>query len=277
VAVLVSVVGLIVSLAWVKQWSASRGTYEVQASFKDVGGLGVGDPVSVRGVDKGSVRRVELKPSGEVEVVLRLDEDAILHDDAVAVIRSVGLMGERCIAVEPGLSGKKVVHGGRIRGMLEPGMSEFMAQASGALEDVRTAAARINEILASGMIEHVVSSIDQTAGEMNSIAQENRDDLRQAITSFRSSADRLKRLVDVHSAGVDTTLALAQNTAQQAEQLASRLERITARIESGDGTLGKLMADETLYDDLRRTVASADSLVKDIKAHPRRYLKFSVF
>lgn len=277
IAVVVAVIGLIASLAWVKQWSGARGTYEIRASYKDVSGLGEGDPVSVSGVDKGDVRRVDLKPSGEVNVVMRLESDAVLYDDAVATIRSVGLMGERFVAVDPGRSGRRIQDGEEIRGVLEPGMSEFMSQASAALEDVRSAASRINDILASGTIERTVGNIDQAASEMNAIAQENRENLRHAVTSFRASAERLKQLVDTHAAGVDTTLGFARSAAIQAEQLASRLERMTARIEQGDGTLGKLMADETLYQDLRRTVASADSLVSDIKAHPRRYLKFSVF
>jgi phospholipid/cholesterol/gamma-HCH transport system substrate-binding protein len=288
IAVLVSSVGLIIGLAWVKEWRFSRGTYEITASFHDVGGLGRGDPVSVSGVEKGRVREIRLAPPQGVDVVLVLDQDAVIFDDATLMIRGMGLMGERFVGIDPGRSGVRVQDGARLRGSLESGMTELMGQVGTILGDLGEASSRINRLLGvleqDGALERTVGNLNNTAQEIGAIATENREDLREAIASFRLSADRLRGLVERHAGEVDTALARADHMIGQSDQLVDRIsslaegiERLTQRLERGEGTFGKFLNDETLHDDLLRTVAAADSLVRDIREHPGRYLKISVF
>lgn len=280
IAVLLATVGLVGGLAWVKQWSLTQGVYEVSARYDDVGGLGEGDPVWVNGVEKGRVARVELTDRDGVEVGLRIHDDVVLYDDATAIIRGAGLMGERFVAISPGRSGTKVPPGGRVKGVLEPGVAELMGDAGAVVAQMREAAERLNQMLGAledGAFENTVSSIHQTAEEIGAMAAENRRDLRSTVTSFRESAERLKTMIDTHAGGVDTTLATARAAADRLDRLTTSLTQITARIERGDGTLGKLINDQTLHSDLRRTVAAADTLIRDLREHPGRYLRFSLF
>jgi len=280
IAVLVATVGLIVGLGWVKQWSLKHGTYSVFARYPDVGGLGEGDPVWVSGVEMGRVAKVDLLGREGVEVELRLQDTVVLYDDSMAIIRGAGLMGERFVAIQSPGQGQRLAPGGRIKGVLEAGPSELMAESGATIAQLRMAAERVNRMLAfleDGKLEQTVRSIGETAEQIGAIASENREDLRSAVTSFRDSARRMKTLVDSHADGVDTTLTTARAAADRLDRLSMNLEQITARIDRGEGTLGKLINDQTLHDDLRRTVAAADTLIRDLREHPGRYLRFSVF
>jgi len=68
-----------------------------------------------------------------------------------------------------------------------------------------------------------------------------------------------------------------QGTMQQVNQTLANVQSVTARLNSNEGSLGLLMNDPKLYHNLNSTVQSADSLLTDLKAHPKRYVHFSIF
>lgn len=76
---------------------------------------------------------------------------------------------------------------------------------------------------------------------------------------------------------VQTTLAEVQTTVNSLNKTVENLHNMSVRLNNGEGTLGKLLTDDQLYDQLNSTVADADILVKDLKEHPKRYVHFSIF
>ena len=88
--------------------------YEVYALFSNSGGLKVGSSISIAGVDVGGVRSIDLEDY-QARIVLNLSEDVKIQEDAIASIKTKGLIGEKYIAITPGASEKWVDPGGRIR------------------------------------------------------------------------------------------------------------------------------------------------------------------
>jgi phospholipid/cholesterol/gamma-HCH transport system substrate-binding protein len=88
--------------------------YEVYALFSNSGGLKVGSSISIAGVDVGRVRSIDLEDY-QARIVLNLSEDVKIQEDAIASIKTKGLIGEKYIAITPGASEKWVDPGGRIR------------------------------------------------------------------------------------------------------------------------------------------------------------------
>lgn len=91
------------------------GGYQVFVTFDNVSGLKKGAAVEVAGVDVGRVESIQLSPGDRAKVTLRLEKDLKLHDDAIASVRTKGIIGDKFVKLSPGSSGKVIPSGGKIR------------------------------------------------------------------------------------------------------------------------------------------------------------------
>jgi phospholipid/cholesterol/gamma-HCH transport system substrate-binding protein len=91
------------------------GGYQVVADFENVGGLKVGASVEVAGVDVGRVEAIKLAPGDRAKVVLGLETGLKVHDDAIASIRTKGIIGDKYVKLSLGNSDKLIAPGGKIR------------------------------------------------------------------------------------------------------------------------------------------------------------------
>jgi phospholipid/cholesterol/gamma-HCH transport system substrate-binding protein len=89
--------------------------YQVTAQFDNISGLKVGAAVEVAGVEVGRVESIKLSPGDQAKVVLRLEPGLKLHDDAIASIRTKGIIGDKFVKLSPGNSEKVISRGGKIR------------------------------------------------------------------------------------------------------------------------------------------------------------------
>jgi phospholipid/cholesterol/gamma-HCH transport system substrate-binding protein len=89
--------------------------YQVTAQFDNISGLKVGAAVEVAGVEVGRVESIKLSPGDQAKLVLRLEPGLKLHDDAIASIRTKGIIGDKFVKLSPGSSGKVIPRGGKIR------------------------------------------------------------------------------------------------------------------------------------------------------------------
>ena len=94
---------------------------------------------------------------------------------------------------------------------------------------------------------------------------ENRPDVRRVVENMRLTTDRL----DGVTRNIETVL-------ESLRRSLSDLNEVSGRLRRGEGTLGRLIQDDTLYKDLQRTLVSVDSLINDIKEDPKRYLNVDV-
>jgi len=103
---------LAVHLGKMEVWGSG---YQIIANFDNISGLKVGASVEVAGVDVGRVEAIRLSPGGRAQVTFRLDADLKLHDDAIASIRTKGIIGDKFVKLSPGNSEKLIPPGGKIR------------------------------------------------------------------------------------------------------------------------------------------------------------------
>lgn len=91
------------------------GGYKVRADFDNVSGLKVGAPVEVAGVEQGRVESIRLTKNNQAEVVMNLSRRVKVYDDAIASIRTKGIIGDKFVKLSPGSSEKLIPPGGKIR------------------------------------------------------------------------------------------------------------------------------------------------------------------
>jgi phospholipid/cholesterol/gamma-HCH transport system substrate-binding protein len=286
-AVIFALVVLIGGIIWIKGFQVARKSYSVRVAFDEVGGLSSGDPVTVHGVTKGSVKNIELSRT-QVYVDISMDKNIVITDDAQFIIRNIGLMGEKYVAVRLGKSLRKAPPDQILRGIYESGVPEVVGELGVALKEFeRTVSAVRNvveEIEKEGEIKGTFEDLRAFSSEMRGTIEENRDNLRAAIEDMKYASEKLKQFAQVRGPEIDTTVSRLTATSEsiaelvgQLEKLSNSMEIVLGKVEKGEGSIGKLVNDESLYKDMKTTLEDTRALIADIKLHPKRYLKFSLF
>lgn len=285
--VLVALAILIFGVAWLKEYTTQRDTRIYRVSFPQGGGLSPSDEVHVNGMRKGEVKDMRLV-GDHVEVDLSLAREIPLTTESRVAIRNVGIMGERLIAVELSTKGREYRTDEIVPGVYEPGLGEMMGSIGGTVDAVSSLSSQLNKIAESltddGQLAKTINNFNSTSEELRLAVSENRATLKATMSNFAAASNTAKSLTTGREAELRKTLDHFSNAAERLDHLSGRLDslsrvlnRMSARVEGGQGTLGKLVQDDKLYNELNASVQSLKTLIEEIKKNPRKYLKMSVF
>ena len=284
---LVAIVGIVIlffGLKFLKGLSLVSNDNTYYAVFDDVSGLSGSSPIYANGFKVGSVHEVQFDYSKQGHIVAVLDLDKQFHMPAgtTASIESdmmgnVKLVLQMPSAPSAALAPDDTISGGKMLGLLDkagdmvPAVEKMLPK----LDSIMTS---LNTLLADPAIAHSLHNVDQitsdltvTTRQLNSLmAQVNREVpgmLKKADGVLDNTGKLTKNLSDLD---VASTMAKVDATLNNVQEM-------TAKLNSNEGTLGLLMRDPQLYNHLTSTMSHADSLVMDLKAHPKRYVHFSIF
>jgi phospholipid/cholesterol/gamma-HCH transport system substrate-binding protein len=285
--VLVAAAILLWGLAWIKDYSLGVGRKIWHVEFPETGGLAASDEVQVNGLRKGEVLSMRLQ-GDRVRVELSLDPDITLTRDSKIAIRNVGLMGEKVVAVDLRATGTPYRPDELIQGQYDQGLPEAMGQLGTTLETISKLA---NELQATaeamnkhGGLSGTIDNFNRTSEELRLAVSENRASLRSAITNFSAASGTARRLTTDREAQLRETLDRFASAAEKMDRLSGRLDSlravmqsVTDKVDRGEGTLGRLVHDDRLYSDLNDSVRSLKALIEDVRAHPKKYFKVSLF
>lgn len=265
-----------------------RGRYAVETHVADAGGLRKGDPVQMRGVNIGHVSEFDVERD-RVAIRLELEREYPVPADSRVVLRSSGLLGGMTADVVPGrsqeeLDGGDVLPGRTVRGMLDPG--------SGVGGRADTIMSRVEMLLSPETVENTAESVAELRlllAEMSALVEEERREIRGLTSSLRRSAAGLESAttgpeLERTVARADSLTARLNESASTLGRASGSLEVFAARLENGEGTLGRLSTDDSLYVNLNRAAENVDAaaqnmsaLLLDIQENPRRYINLEVF
>ena len=283
---LVALALLLVGIAWIKDYRLGKKKRLLVARFEEVGNLSEGDPVSVRGVKKGAVTDVHLQDQG-VTVTFELERDVALHPDAVIRIANIGFMGEKFLALDPVSDPGRFDLSKPIPGRYQSGVPEVISGAGDLITQATELSSRLNEFLDAvdpATMQRASKNLERMSASLSTAVDRNQEDLRQAILDFKSAASQMKSIASNNSEAVGSSIrdfgTASRRLTDLSEKLgvtADALQRVVLRLDNKEGSLGKAIADSTLYDDLRETLRNTNDLVKDIKKNPKRYIKLGIF
>ena len=290
IAFLLSVIVLIAGVLWFKNFRIASKNVKIQVEFPNTSGLVKGDPVEVRGVPSGQVDEIRYKDGGAV-VLVRLDRGVELRRDARFMIKNVGIMGQKMVAVDPGSERAIVAPAGtKFEGGYEPGIPEFISNMGQTVETFGRLGERLDSVLASlqqndkGNLAQTLANLEAITTDLRTFLEATRGDLASSVHNLNSAMTELNRTLDGReevvgklldntaraSVHFDSTLVILDRTAATADSL-------LGSIHAGKGSMGMLVRDETLYRELLDTVRETRALVTDMKAHPHKYVKLSLF
>jgi len=283
---LVALVLLLGSVVWVKEYKVGERKTTFTARFQEVGNLAVGDPVSVRGVRKGAVTDVSLEDRS-VRVEFELDRDVTLHPDAVLRVANIGFLGEKFLSLDPGTAPGQYDHRKALPGRFQSGVPEVISGAGDLLVEATELSSRLNVMLDAidpATVERTSKNMEKASRSLSTALGDNREDLRTAILDFKVAAHDFRTIASANRDQVGTSLKNFDNASRKLSDLtdqlsttATSLQRVISRVESREGSLGRAIADSSLYLEMRETLRNTNELVKDIRKNPKRYFKVGIF
>ena len=267
-------------------------TYYV--NYTEVSGIAQASPVMILGVKVGSVTEIKLDPTKAegVELTLEVSRDYNLPVDSKAKLFSDGLMGGKAVAIEYGTASEFLKSGDHITAAYDKGLMDIAgAELEGltvkigeALAKLTTTLDGVNGILDDnrGNIKGVMSNLDSVTGTMSDVLTGKKQDLVSVVDNLTAFADALGR----NSAKIDSVMMnvntitdqfATTNVAESLQQTIVKLNQTLDKLNNADGTVGKLMNDKVLYDNLSAASANLSTLLADLQAYPKRYVHFSLF
>ncbi len=251
---IVTLVGLILlagGYVFLRQHTIGKTRYVYGAAFQGVTRLTRGGVVTVMGVPKGQIDRLEVH-GDSVYVWFHLN-DYRLREGAWARVETQSLVGQYRLTLFPG-DGAPLPEGTVVPGENPYGLDQLFTGLGRLLEGIDTVFTKVQATLDSTAI--------QLAGVM--------DSLQKSFSQLQTFVQTLEKVLTENQGSVDSTLMAIR-------QLALRSDSVLALIQNGEGSLQRLLREDSLYRDLRATLQSLDSLLRDVKENPKRYVKFSLF
>lgn len=284
---LVAIVGILVMyfginfLKGINLFSTNNAYY---MTFDDIQGLGASTPIYADGYKVGTVDDVDFDYSGKGPIKVKVDVVKELRIPAGSQAEIVkDLMGN--LQVNLLLSNnvrERIEPGGIIPGAVNAGMmgkaAELVPVVEKMLPKLDSILASVNALLADPAlaaslhnVETITGNLTVSTRELNTLMASLNKQVPGMMNKANGVLDNTNRLTS-NLADLDV-----QGTLDKVNATLEGAQKFTDQLNSGKGSLGLLMNDTKLYDNLTSTMAHADSLVIDLKAHPKRYVHFSVF
>lgn len=284
---LVAIVGILImyfGINFLKGMNLFSTNNAYYMTFDDIQGLGASTPIYADGYKVGTVDGMEYdyKENGPIKVKVDINKDLRIPQGSKAEIVK-DLMGNLQVnlllannpreRVEPGGVIPGAVNGGMMdkAANLIPVVEKMLPKLDSILTSVNALLADPALAVSLHNVETITSNLTVSTRELNTLMAGLNKQVPGMIGKANGVLDNTNRLTaNLASLDVQGTLNKVNQTLESAHQF-------TEKLNSNQGSLGLLMNDTKLYDNLTSTMSHADSLVIDLKAHPKRYVHFSVF
>lgn len=284
---LVAVCGLVVlffGMNFLKGLNLFESTNRYYISFKDISGLASSSPIYADGYKVGVVKGIKYDYNRKGDIIVEADIDPELRipggSSAEIVSDMLGNVKVNLLLstnprerIQPG----ETIHGGINDGALGQ-MKDMIPTLMKILPKIDSIAGSLNVLLADPSIarslhnvETVTNNLTVTTRQLNTLMAGLNRNVPGMMKTANSVLDNTNRLTS-NLAQVDVAGTMAR-----VDATLNNVEQFTRQLNNTDGTLGLLLNDPSLYNNLNGTMRSADSLLIDLKAHPKRYVHFSVF
>jgi len=246
--------------------------------------------VYIRGHKVGQVDNIDydFKRDSAFQVDISINKDIALPQGTQMMLIADGLLGGMAIELQlPDASSTEsqeprdlIAHGaflptGYVPGLMESIQGEMLAKVGEAVEQIDTLVAQLNTQLEGGHIKRSLENVDRISGDLTSVSSNLKHMMKTQVPRIVNNADTAIANLNVITA--DIKEADLKATVARVDKAVDNVNGLVTDVRSQEGTLGQLIYNKSLYNHIDATVISADSLLTDLKAHPKRYVHFSIF
>ena len=270
--------------------SGSR-TFKVE--YAKIGGLSKSSTVTINGLKVGKVDKIEfdtsLEKRGHLLVTFIIDNDFEFSKRSIVKIYSPNPLSGSNLAIVPDYEGDMAISGDLLQGEMEESLFTSIGERLNPLQQkiesviVRTDSlfSGLNKVLSDNTINGINTSITNLSGtiidirktieSVNSMVADNQENLKITIENTKNITANFSKVSDNINA-VDF-----KGIIDKADEAVGNFNEMSKKINAGEGTLGQLLNDKRMYDNLEAATKELEQLLRDIKLNPKRYIHFSVF
>jgi phospholipid/cholesterol/gamma-HCH transport system substrate-binding protein len=259
--------------------------------YETVEGLTSSAPVTLNGLVIGRINNITIvENTGKLLVELQIKSDFPISKSSVAIIYEPGFIGGKQIAIEPNFKDKSIsVDGQRLRGETRLGLTESVGDKlvpiQEKLEKIMVNAdvliTGVNNVLDKKAQEDFRKSLSELSSTMeqfhkaslsiNTILDQNKSQIKGVVTNFNKISEDFSKISD------SLNKADLGKTVKNLNETLAKVDGIMKGLKSGNGTMGKLLNDDALYNNLNKTSKELELLLQDVRLHPIRYINVSLF
>ena len=261
--------------------------------YDNIRGLNKASTVSINGLQVGKVNDIifntDPAKKGMLVVEISLDNDFQFTKNSIAKIYSTGIIGGESLAIIPNYEGDIAVSGDYLKGEVESDMFTSVGQALNPLKakverviiEADSLLISLNDILDAKTRESfkttiqgfgtTVSTMNSTLSSLNQMIDSSRVTMGATLQNTKKITENFSKISDtLVSANIGETIKTLQGTLDNVNTLITSLK-------DGNGTLGKLMTDDTMYTNLTNASKEMEELLREMKLNPKRFVHFSLF
>lgn len=284
---LVAVCGLVIlffGMNYLKGLNLFESDSKYYISFTDISGLASSSPIYADGYQVGVVKSInyDYNKRGGIVVEASIDEQLRIPKGSSAEIVSDMLGNIKVNLLLANNPRERVMPGETIQGGINDGalgqMKGMIPTVMQILPKIDSILTTVNTLLANPAIARSLQNTETVTGELTVTTKRLNNivaHLEKSVPGMLNNTDSL--LYNANTLAKNVNKIDVAGTMARVDETLDNMERFTEQLNNTTGTLGKLMHDPTLYDNLNNTMRSADSLLIDLKAHPKRYVHFSLF
>lgn len=279
----------------------SNSYFVYKCYFEDVVGLEVKSPVKISGITVGWVDSITLTDKGKAEVILRINRAHKLFKNSYATIAQDSLLGNKILELDSGESSSGILPPGgtlHMPGRSSASLSDILEGVKDITTSVQEVAGSFNRVFSSSngeermrkSLEEIESASQGVANfsiKINEVLDQNRENLNisaqnlnSGISDFSKVMPTIKTGVDELKINADIVMNDAKSVTKNASKAANSIRIVSEKIENGQGTIGKFINDDEIYegvkdtvDGLKSFVGKASNLEVTIDGHNEQYLR----
>lgn len=266
---------------------------EVVARYETVDGLVASAPVYIKGYKAGKVSEVTYNPESEdFQVICSIRKEFHIPADSRMTIYGVDIMGTKGVRIDYGSSDVMVEDGGTLQPSLEAGLVDGLAaeigpllsKVSSTLDSLGVTVSGVNRVLSeknTASITNTLAHLERTMADVRGIAA-SVEGRSAELETFIANLAELSESFNGIAAKVDTTVAGVNElmvTLNEADldKVVGSMNTLLENINDPEGSVGKLLTDDSVYNSVDELLNDVDTLVKKIQENPKKYIKISVF
>ncbi|TMM31907.1 MCE family protein [Polaribacter aestuariivivens] len=291
---LVIIIGFIWGYNFLKgQNLFDTGTRIFKVEYGKIGGLTRSSAVTINGLKVGKVDKIEFNTTkekrGHLIVTFIVENEFQFSKKSIVKIYSPNPLSGSNLAIVPNYEGEMAVSGDVLQGEMEESLFTSIGERLNPLQQkiekviVRadTLFSGINKILNDETVDGINNSVSNLAAtiadirstiqHVNSLVVDNQENLKVTFENTRNITENFSKLSD------SLTTVNINQIVQKAENAVDNFNELSKKINSGDGSIAKLINDKKMYNNLEAATKELEELLRDIKLNPKRYVHFSIF
>ena len=291
-----SIVIFVGGLLYIQDISIKKSNYTFTVMFENVQGLHVGDQVDMLGKKIGKVTKTRFMAQ-KIAVELAIDNSFSfsIPIDSKIEVKSEGIIGSKFISITPGYNRKDYILPGTIvEGLREFDLTEITPDIVPMTQDLSAFARQLKAILGkeegdkirltikniesfTAQLDSLISDKDKnhfqtTMKNMRDVTVELKEGINKEIDKLDQMLNSFKKVTD-KSDELSTTISELRKSSESFSSATQKLDMLLTKMENGEGTLGKLLNNDTLHENMNSLVNEVRTLVQDFKENPTKYMK----